>query len=1076
MVTPVAVLTSPGRTRRAFCLALLWAASAGAAAAPSASTTSPAPSASVGTSPVADPAKGDTGDAPRRSETAEAFAETAARIRDLLADRLALDVEPRSLFDVDISDPHAVQIERQRLERLAPDVAPTDASKTDLGKLNRAAKRIVDVVVPEPASSAAAGADAAASEPQLATPDEIAARIDLDRARLDFYRLSADARDRLVASHKARQDEQANSSTKELNEAEKRARAAEEERQQALESARTARSEALRLVAEEHARLLAVAQRQAEFEKVLVTSRDALAAHKEVVLGWHRKVRETIEAVNQGKVDPAAVDVVYSNLRGELRSGRDQLNAALSAIVAPSAVPTAGDDRLGELAAEVNKTSARQQRKVVEKDASRLIEAERQLRAETVRDRYDEIVSLNRDRLALYPHLSGARRNEIVGFGPIGLDQAQAELRQVVLVLRQHMQAVGQFVAAVRGPGATGRESALSAALLAFKWLLPLALFVAWRRRAEQTLSAMRDATREERRSHRQVELSPLERILAFVLRVRSPVEWLLLLASIVWLLPNAAKNTLEVAVLTTIFGWTLGGSAVVSAIDGLAAQGERGSRKSRLVTAHVRLRSLRLLGRVVVAVALVLSLSDQLVGRGTIYSWVLSTCWFAAVPVVLLLARWWHDIIHERLAQKRRKDRLETWVVAHDVGWRMLPAALVGGTLLLARGAVRWVRQWATNFDLTRRVLAYLFRRDMSRRGETAAVECGPLGASVFDVMGPETRSRELVASIADDEIRQVVDHIRATGGGLFAVVGERGAGKSTLLGRISEQAGQVKSFSCPLGGAAALQRVMAEAVSANANATLDEAAALVDADGQSVALLIDDAHRLILPRMGGLDAFDDVLAAARRHSGSCSWIFAFDEVVWRFFERARGARPLFDAVIRLQPWREEAIARLLVSRTQQASLEPTFEGLRSALPDDADDVDRAEAADKIAAGYYRLLWDYAGGNPGVALHAWRSCLGVGADGKAAVKVFDPPSTSDLESLPDSAVFVLRAVIQLEFAHPDDIAQATMLDATDIADALRFGLNRGYFRLVDGRYWVAWAWFRPITRFLQRRYLLSAT
>ena len=116
----------------------------------------------------------------------------------------------------------------------------------------------------------------------------------------------------------------------------------------------------------------------------------------------------------------------------------------------------------------------------------------------------------------------------------------------------------------------------------------------------------------------------------------------------------------------------------------------------------------------------------------------------------------------------------------------------------------------------------------------------------------------------------------------------------------------------------------------------------------------------------------------------------------------------------------------------------------------------------EKTSTGYYRLLWDYAGGNPGVALDVWRSCLGMNADGRAAVKVFEPPGTLDLETLPDSSVFVLRAVVQLELAHPDDIAQATMLEAPDIEDALRFGLNRGYFRKVDDRYWVTWALVPP--------------
>jgi hypothetical protein len=89
-------------------------------------------------------------------------------------------------------------------------------------------------------------------------------------------------------------------------------------------------------------------------------------------------------------------------------------------------------------------------------------------------------------------------------------------------------------------------------------------------------------------------------------------------------------------------------------------------------------------------------------------------------------------------------------------------------------------------------------------------------------------------------------------------------------------------------------------------------------------------------------------------------------------------------------------------------------------------------------------------------------------------VKVFRPPDTRDLERLPDSSVFVLRAVVQLEPALPADIARATQLGPMTVQDALRYGLARGYFVQRGDRYEVTWDWFRPITRFLRRRHLLA--
>ena len=61
--------------------------------------------------------------------------------------------------------------------------------------------------------------------------------------------------------------------------------------------------------------------------------------------------------------------------------------------------------------------------------------------------------------------------------------------------------------------------------------------------------------------------------------------------------------------------------------------------------------------------------------------------------------------------------------------------------------------------------------------------------------------------------------------------------------------------------------------------------------------------------PVVGGLATFDALLATASRHTSTTTWVFALDQVIWQFLERSRGARPLFDEVILLEPWGEEQI-----------------------------------------------------------------------------------------------------------------------------------------------------------------------
>lgn len=116
------------------------------------------------------------------------------------------------------------------------------------------------------------------------------------------------------------------------------------------------------------------------------------------------------------------------------------------------------------------------------------------------------------------------------------------------------------------------------------------------------------------------------------------------------------------------------------------------------------------------------------------------------------------------------------------------------------------------------------------------------------------------------------------------------------------------------------------------------------------------------------------------------------------------------------LAPWREEEIIALLRTRTVAAGIEPTFARRLDKLPPRADEIDRHEALEQRAASYYRLLWDYAAGNPGVALHMWRRSLGSDDTGETHVRFFQAPDTADLERLPDQAVF---ACVPFSSLHP---------------------------------------------------------
>jgi tetratricopeptide (TPR) repeat protein len=1000
---------------------------------------------------------------------------TAADVRALIAGTLDVDLEPSSLFTIPLDDEPAIRVEVERLVAITQyrETPPVDAGAVKpLDALKTKALEALKLKAPDTAP-----ADAGTARAEL-DPKLWSAQLDLDTARLKFLGLPKLQRDALLEQHAARQKtKSASEPAQQLSEAERKGQLADQEREQALDAARRARTEAERMIAEERARLLEVKGRQADFEVELVKREKALADRHEQFLSLQRRVGDALDAaVAQGPIQ-AATDPLYDEVRLSLRAARADLSNAASSLGSNSAVPQAGEDKLDVLPADVDRSVVNATRADVERIAATLAERETTFRADRAAKLYEQVLRLNQDRLSLLPQLTPSKRNAITGFGSGGLDQANAELRQVTVVLHYHFTLARRWLASLGTRGGRGR-SALSVGFVLLKVLVPVFAFIWWRRRASELLESLRESLRgEEKGLSRSAPPSRAEHALTFMTRIRAPLEWLLLLFAVLWFLPIETKGLLEVRLTSTIFTWTFGGALVVQTVDALAGQdSNKRMRKSRLLTAHIRLRSLQLVGRVVVVVGLILALSDRIVGKGTIYGWVLGLCWLAAIPIALLLLKWWRPVIFERITLKRRKNRVEQLVVDGAEGWKSYPAAALGGVILIGSRAVYLLRAWVGRFDVTRRLLAYLFRREISKKTETSAEETlGPLEAPSFEALGPEVASRDLVPSEADEQVDEIIRRIRRPGGGVFAVVGERGGGKTTVLQRISREAPGVHVLQCPFGGMRAFAPALLEALSADEHAVLEDVAKELDLEDRDAGILLDDAHRLIRPMMGGLAAFDRVLDLARSYSQNVSWVFAFDEVIWRFFERMRGARPTFDDVIRLQPWSEDAIVRLLTARSKTAGVTPSFKRLVGQLATDADDIDYEEAEERTAASYYRLLWDHANGNPGVALHSWRRSLGVDPEGAVTIRAFSPPGIDELEALPDTSVFVLRAVVQLERAQPDELCNATGIPATEVEDALRFGLGRGYFKKSDDGYRVTWQWFRTITRFLRRRHLLFA-
>ncbi|MCR9160607.1 MAG: ATP-binding protein [bacterium] len=857
-------------------------------------------------------------------------------------------------------------------------------------------------------------------------------------------------------------DEEEARDREDISDAEQEAADAAREQEEALVVASKARSEALRVVAEMRAELLGIKQRQALFAADLPRWKQSSRDLHENALEWHRKVDE-LAGLGGGAVE---ADALYQDVRSALDEARAALAEALERAANPGQTvpaPSADFDD-ARLPADVDRGDVAELLAGLDAEVEALTAEELRVAWEVAELLRDDVVMLNRARLRLLLNMSSETRDELTGLGTPGRAQARRELGQIALELRYHAMSLPRDIASL---STTVRERPVRIVITALELLVLVSLFRWWRGLADAVLRRWRGPTWG-------FTQTPAQRLRSsaiwYLMKVRRPVEWLLLLAVLPMVVGTASKAP-ELRLIWMVLVWVQGARAVVLTVDAVAErQSVYGAAQSG--NAELRYRSLRLIGLTVTAVGLILTLTSDIVGQGTIYRWVLQGCWVLVAPIGIWLVVQWRPTILTRLEMTAKTSTLAGWVVNNQKGLLGFLSATVGGVWLLVQGVSAWMVRQLSGLDTTRKVLAYLFRREVAKQAESAAKgpRGEPLQGVAFDQLGPESRSTTLLPleEPARDLVTEALDLANSKSCTLSVVVGERGMGKTTFLKRVVARSDETTCVvGCPPAGFEALLEALAVQFDAP-DFEQETVAKTIRATGRSI-ICIDDAQRMIAPAVGGLEQLDRFTRFALQVGGEASWIVAVQEAAWHFVERARGERVFFDQVLLLPRWTEDQISTLIQRRTREADLRPDFDALVV-----GSEATGTEEGRRTELGYYRILWDHSGGNPAVALQAWRYSLFVGADpNNPVVRLFEEPSATEIERLPPTLLFVLRAIVQLELASPDEVADCTQLPVPDVADAIRFSVAHGYVEPTSGRYRLSWTWYRTITRVLSRQHLL---
>jgi hypothetical protein len=231
-----------------------------------------------------------------------------------------------------------------------------------------------------------------------------------------------------------------------------------------------------------------------------------------------------------------------------------------------------------------------------------------------------------------------------------------------------------------------------------------------------------------------------------------------------------------------------------------------------------------------------------------------------------------------------------------------------------------------------------------------------------------------------------------------------------------------------------------------------------------QRTLVLLDNADRLFLRRLGGFEAYRALLKLAAEGGRQTLWVTAHHTWSWHFLTRAVDETAWAFEAIELAGWRPDDLARLIDARLAGVGRPIDWETLAVLDEDDAPDEKRMHDR------FYRVLREQSKGIPGVALTLASDAFGLADDGSVAVHLAELPDAAAVVDLGPDVRFVLAALAIHGEMMPDEILAATRLPAGVVATLIGRLLDGGSLERRDNALRLSAVWSISITDSLRRR------
>ncbi len=964
-----------------------------------------------------------------------------ADLRGLLDGQLPAETALSALFEIDLNNPDAVAARVQALR---------------------------DRLATESKLAAADGAD-------IATLRHVR-----DSLRLAFLKLPTPRRETLLEQDRLKRKSEALAAEQERSVA--ALASSEEARNMALTAASLAADDTARMLATEEARLLTHMSELSSLRQDWVQRKQLqLEKYRVLLVHFGNNSTDTTQTAAQA-------DLRYNDIRialGQLRKEADETLAELSA---RTAVMQLGAgmviDAQTALARPEEVDRVRTLRIQIANEEKSLSAREAAVRYGAAEDVMNALRTLQAQRVALLPKLSAQRRSDVTGISGDGLERVLGEVAHVRLMARwypvQRLHDVTDLAQLMRKSFNVGGLGT------AFFWIVILAVGL--------TIMPARVRTWVVKLRSSVTPLIPslaLRRLANSALQTIARVSGELILLLGVYLCFDqilvAHLGQPELVALRSLayaFAWYRLVLAVIHRV--LLTAVSRYQLVEPSLNAKI-FRSLRMVARLALWFVMYLTLAQAMLGRGALYGIAREIAVFGAVLVGWLLIRAWRTEVTSAYLSIFPEGRLADQVRATQENSHGLLIVLAAFVFVAARGMWVWLRDSALRFEQTRKALAYLFRRQLERKAKnqsalpdpnllpealqqalTEEAVTGPLGIDVY----PELNA---VSAIA-------LDLPNGKPGALVALSGERGSGKTTWL--LALQARLVDKTPCTLHTIAHRDPTVAGVCAVLCDALQLEPTRDPDVlIGQLTQLspqvvLLDLVQNTFLRDVGGLAGHQALVRIAQATTDHIVWVLTYANWPFEFVQRTQPDQDLYDRVVMLKAWSESQISELLDTRMTQAGFTVDYEKLFSepSLPKHVmvnghtDTTELERSADR----YHRLVWDYADGNPRIALHFFRLSLAFVGEKHVDVRLFPMPLVDELEPFETHTWFTLACLVQHENLTVEEAVRSLRFSTQDCERALVLLQRHGFLNSHEGRYRVESHWSRAVLRFLQRKKLLA--